>query len=179
MRRPAYVAIALALVSGVLAAVTLAGGAAADDDDHGGHRLHANLKGENEVPGPGAPGGASGFARVEIKPGHGTVCFNLRWEEISPPTAAHIHAGTEAEAGPIVVGLFMTSESPDQPPTLPDTITAVKGCSHHVTLPPDAPFDSPEALLRNIVRNPHQYYVNVHTLDFPAGAIRGQLKKSH
>src|SRR5918998_4122451 len=102
MRRPAYVAIALALVSGVLAAVTLAGGAAADDDDHGGHRLHANLKGENEVPGPGAPGGASGFARVEIKPGHGTVCFNLRWEEISPPTAAHIHAGTEAEAGPIV-----------------------------------------------------------------------------
>jgi CHRD domain len=177
MSRRAVTALAAALVVGLLAAVAVAGGASAGDGD--GRRLHANLKGENEVPGPGAPGGASGFARVEVKPGHGTVCFNLRWEEISPPTAAHIHFGTADVAGPIVVGLFMSSESPDQPPTLPDTITGVKGCSHHVTIPPDAPFDSAKDLLRNIVANPHEYYVNVHTLDFPGGAIRGQLKTSH
>ena len=32
-------------------------------------------------------------------------------------------------------------------------------------------------VVKDILQNPGNYYVNVHTSDFPAGAIRGQLSK--
>lgn len=176
MRRRVLSAVAVGVVAAVIAMLGLAGGAVADDDngDHHG-RLVAHLTGEAEVPGPGDPDG-SGSARVEVKPQHGAVCFQLRWEDIDAPTAAHIHFGPPDVAGPIVVTFFMTSASPDQPPTLPETITGVSGCTEEVALPEGAPFDSATALLRNIKRHPRQYYVNIHNLAFPAGAIRGQLR---
>jgi hypothetical protein len=162
------------LVLAAAATLAFTGGAAADGNDHGSGHLSARLTGEKEVPGPGDPDG-SGWARVDVRPQRGEVCFEVAWEDISAPTAAHIHFGTRDVAGPVVVGLFMTSESPDQPPTLPETITAVAGCSDEVTVPEGAPFDSPKDLLRAIDRHPSRYYVNVHNLDYPAGAIRGQL----
>ena len=175
MRRKLAGALALALAAGLLASLAPLG-AARERDDARGARLEARLTGEREVPGPGDPDG-SGRAWVSIHPGRGEVCFRVGWKRIAAPTAAHIHVGTPDVAGPIVVGLFMTSEAPDQPPTLPETIHAVKGCTDEVVVPEDAPFASPEALLRNIARRPWRYYVNVHNLDFPAGAIRGQLHR--
>ena len=176
MRRRVASGVAVGIVAAVIGMVGLGGGAVADDDNGDDHRrLVAHLTGEAEVPGPGDPDG-SGSARVEIKPQQGEVCFQLRWEDIDAPTAAHIHFGPPDVAGPVVVTLFMTSASPDQPPTLPETITSVGGCTEEVTVPEGAPFDSATALLRNIKRHPRQYYVNVHNVAFPAGAIRGQLR---
>jgi hypothetical protein len=91
--------------------------------------------------------------------GDSRVCFALHWRHISAPVAAHIHAGGPEEAGPIVVGLFM-SEAP-----LPATLRSVAGC-----------VQADRQLVKKIKRHPGQYYVNIHTPDFPAGAVRGQLR---
>jgi hypothetical protein len=174
MRRRVLSPVAIGVLAAAIAMLGLAGGAVADNgDDH--ERLVAHLTGEAEVPGPGDPDG-SGSAEVEVKPQQGTVCFDLSWEDIDAPTAAHIHFGPPDVAGPVVVTFFMTSAAPDQPPTLPETITGVSGCTEEVTVPEDAPFDSATALLRNIKDHPGEYYVNIHNLPFPDGAIRGQLR---
>ena len=50
---------------------------------------------------------------------------------------------------------------------LPATLSAAGGCVSGAD--PD--------LTRDIRRHPSRYYVNVHTADFPDGAIRGQLRR--
>jgi hypothetical protein len=56
--------------------------------------------------------------------------------------------------GDIVVGL-----------TPPDGTGRAVGCASGLN--PD--------LLRDLKQNPEFFYVNVHTIPFPAGAVRGQL----
>jgi CHRD domain-containing protein len=70
-----------------------------------------------------------------------------------PASAAHIHAGAAGIAGSVVVTL-----------TAPDGSGTSSGCVK-VARP----------LVDAILANPAGYYVNVHTTDFPDGAIRGQL----
>jgi CHRD domain len=120
------------------------------------NRLSAFLSGAKEVPGPGDP---DGRGRADIQLGAGRLCFSVTWRGIETPTAAHIHAGTRQEAGPVVVLLF------DAPSGLPTTVDRVGGC-----------VEVERDLLRNIRRMPADYYVNVHNEEFPAGAIRGQLQ---
>ena len=67
-----------------------------------------------------------------------------------------IHHGV---AGDIVVALTAPEEIADTGIGLAD------GCVK----------DQAKSVLRDIKRNPDQYYVNVHTTDFPGGAVRGQL----
>ncbi len=170
MRNKAMAAVAFALVAG-LAVFALVGGAAAQGSGSERH-LRANMTGAKEVPGPGDDDGW-GRANIWVFPSKGKVCFRERWANIEAPTASHIHAGARGVAGDIVVTLFMSSASPAEPPTLPDTLTGVQGCSDMVAVPEG--FDNATQLLRNIKHHPGRYYVNVHNLDFPAGAIRGQL----
>jgi hypothetical protein len=85
---------------------------------------------------------------------------------IEAPTRAHIHDGPRGVAGPIVVTLFEGGTDPDFIP-LPDSISAVEGCVS----------GQERALLRDIRDNPREFYVNIHNEDFPAGAIRGQLRR--
>ena len=118
--------------------------------------LTAHLTGEQEVPGPADE---DGFGFAEIRLGDNQVCFKLSWRNIDPPTMSHIHVAPKGVAGPIVVPLFVA----DVP--LPATINSVGGC---------APADP--ALIHAIATNPSGYYVNIHNVAFPAGAIRGQLK---
>ena len=140
------------LATALIAALALTVAALADN---GGRPFATSLTGAAEVPGPGDPDG-SGTASLTLNIGQGEVCFDLTASNIAlPAIAAHIHVGNASTAGPVVVGL-----------TPPDATGSSSGC---VSADP--------ALLKNIVQNPEQYYVNVHTTEFPAGAVRGQLGK--
>ena len=120
----------------------------------GGRPLAATLSGANEVPGPGDPDG-TGAARITLNQGRGTVCWSIHVENITlPAAAAHIHRGPAGVPGPVVVGL-----------SAPDASGNSSGCLSGVD----------RALIKEIRKNPSQFYVNVHTSDFPAGAVRGQL----
>jgi hypothetical protein len=122
----------------------------------GGRPFTTTLTGAAEVPGPGDPDG-SGTARVALNPGQGEVCFTITVANITlPATAAHIHEAPVGVAGPIVVTLA--------PPDASGTVT---GCASDV--------DQEE--IKEIIQHPEEYYVNVHTTDYPAGAVRGQLSK--
>ncbi|MBA2360960.1 MAG: CHRD domain-containing protein [Actinobacteria bacterium] len=85
------------------------------------------------------------------------MCFELSVSNITlPATGAHIHVGTVTKNGPVVVPL-----------TPPDESGTSSGC---VTADCE--------LIKAIMQNPENYYVNVHTQPlYGAGAVRGQLSK--
>jgi hypothetical protein len=115
-----------------------------------GRKLSTVLTGAAEV-GGGDPDG-TGTATLRVNPGTGEICYTITVANLDPVTAAHIHNAPAGVNGPIVV------------PLTPPTSGSVTDCA---TADP--------ALARDIVQNPENYYVNVHTTVFPGGAIRGQL----
>jgi CHRD domain-containing protein len=124
--------------------------------DDGGRKFTVFLTGAEEAPGPGDPDGI-GLAVLRLNPGTEQVCFDITVENITlPATGAHIHEAPAGSPGPIVVPL-----------TAPDETGHSSGCVQ---------VDREEIL--EIIRDPEEYYVNVHTLpDFGAGAVRGQLSR--
>ena len=131
-------------------AALIAGAATAAD---GGRKLQTNLTGAAEIPGPGDPDG-TGTAQITVNPGQKQVCYKLRVSNIAPATAAHIHEAAPTAAGPVVVTLGAPTSGTSS------------GC---VTVT--------RALALEILKDPSDYYVNVHNAAFPAGAARGQLAK--
>ncbi len=115
--------------------------------------LAVTLTGLQEVPGPGDPDG-TGTARIRVNPGDGELCWDLYVREIGPATAAHIHRGAAGAAGPPAVTL-----------TTPDAAGRSQGC-----------VSVEQGLAREIAWRGHEFYVNVHNAEYPAGAIRGQLR---
>lgn len=121
----------------------------------GGRPFATELSGANEVPGPGDPDG-SGSISLTLNQGRGEICYTLTVADIMlPATGAHIHKGTSDVAGPVEVAL-----------TAPDASGESSGC---------VSVDAEE--IKEIRQHPEEYYVNVHTSDYPAGAVRGQLSK--
>lgn len=119
----------------------------------GGRPFTVQMTGAAERPGPGDPDG-SGTARFMLNYGQGRLCYELTVQNIAPATAAHIHVAPVTDPGPVVVPLAA--------PTAGDSA----GCA-----------DVDRALIKAMIQNPGNYYVNVHNGDFPAGAVRGQLSK--
>lgn len=100
----------------------------------------------------GDPDGSGGF-RVTLDPETHDFCYTLWAVKIGKPTAAHLHAGATGADGAAVVTLDITGKGDEQ------CIAIAK--------------DKAQAL----IDNPAGFYVDVHTADFPDGAIRGQLAR--
>ncbi|HEV7861437.1 MAG TPA: CHRD domain-containing protein [Acidimicrobiia bacterium] len=115
-----------------------------------GASLRANLSGDEEVPGPGAPN-AVGIANVFVDTGNGRLCYRLGYDGINRPSAAHIHRGGPGQEGPPVIDLH-------------PEVNGDEGC---VGADPTA--------LRNVQDHPEAFYLNLHTPEYPDGAMRGQL----
>ena len=114
-------------------------------------KFSAKLSGDNEVPDADPDG--SGTAAVKVR---GTeVCFDLKWSGFEA-IMSHIHKGAAGTNGGVLVPFF-TSESPLDANSKSGCVTAK------------------ESLVKAIAANPSNYYVNVHSPEFPKGAARGQL----
>jgi hypothetical protein len=120
------------------------------------------LFGREEFPGPGDPDGIGG-ARVTINPTDDEVCVSIGVAFIQPATMAHIHRGARGTAGPVVVD-FTSLLIPAASLPVPGT-SVFQGC-----------VDATSAIIDEILANPSGFYVNVHNAQFPAGAVRGQMR---
>jgi hypothetical protein len=122
--------------------------------------LTAELSGDQEVPTPNGPavGDKDGKATALVEVKGDRVIFALQWKGIGAPTLGHIHEGAVGVNGGVKVPLFTTA--------MPETVSAAAGALE-VT---DA------KLVQDIRTNPAGFYVNLHTAEFPGGAVRGQLK---
>jgi hypothetical protein len=137
--------------------------AAAAPVAEGGRKFVKALTGQAELDGGrlSADMDGRGTAHVFVNVGQQRVCWNLTdLANLDPLVGAHIHQGPINGQGGIRVNFFTAPQTVD----LEDCVSAGET--------PNA-FD--RARLIDIVKNPQNYYVNIHTTAFTGGAIRGQL----
>jgi hypothetical protein len=136
----------IALTAVIAAGLVLAAVATAK----GSNRLHAQLRGTNEV--PSAPASNRGSVEVTLKRAAGKVCWEFTITKIDgKPTAAHIHKGKPGISGPVYIALGTTFKR--------------QGCT-----------TAPKTKINAVAARPSAFYVNVHNAKHLGGAMRGQLK---
>jgi hypothetical protein len=149
------------LLSAVASAGLIASAAFAQPVLEGGKRFTTELTGEAEISNTtGLPNAgdlqATGTAKITVNPGQRRVCWEITTGNFSTGTTsivgAHIHEAPAGSNGGIVVHLTAAIN------------TTTTGCA-----------DVTRALADEIRKSPQNFYVNVHTNLFTAGAIRGQL----
>lgn len=103
---------------------------------------------------PGDPDG-QGAAELQSGSGDGSVCFGIEVSRVAaPPVAAHVHRAPRGETGAIVATL-----------ETPNAEGLASGCINVGADVRDA-----------IGADPAAYYVDIHTSEYPDGAVRGQLE---
>jgi hypothetical protein len=132
------------------------------DPTGGATFLAAVLDGRNEVPVAGGPAvdDPDGQAIEVLRVKGNQISFAIKWRNLGPIVAGHIHAGASGVNGPVQVPFFGAGLSD---PGLEATVGSVTV--------------SDPALLTNLTTNPGNFYANLHTSEFPGGAVRGQLHK--
>ncbi|MFI0355457.1 CHRD domain-containing protein [Actinomadura sp. 9N407] len=122
--------------------------------------LQAVSDGAQEVPaGDGKPtGDPNGRATAFARSHDAMVSWSFTWSGIASPTVGHIHRGTKGVNGPVAADLFSA------PGGLPTGITGLAGMSQVGPV-----------TAQRIMNDPGGYYTNLHTAEFPGGAVRGQL----
>lgn len=124
--------------------------------DQAGH-FTVQLTGR-EVPGGGDPAGQSS-GRLDLNEQQQTACFTVDWKGLKGEvTALHLHVAARGSEGPHWIDFFN-----DQRFTGADGESS--GC---------IPVAGEK--IREVIDNPTNYYLNIHSTAFIKGAVRGQLK---
>lgn len=130
----------------------------------------------------GGEPGATGTWQLRADRDLDLICYSIELDGVSgdyqspASTATHIHEGVPGEAGPARVA-FADPEPVDA--SDPDGIRRSSGCvDAGATSFPDGEMDPDPGLAFSVAAledDPSDYYVDTHTVDFPAGAVRGQV----
>jgi hypothetical protein len=110
--------------------------------------------------------GATGFATFTLND-DGTLGYRITAKNVENVTQAHVHGqAPKGETAGVVAFLLKFA----------DSVSGPAGDAE------DGPVDvsgtvTGENLVSAIVENPELYYVNLHTVQNPAGEIRGQLRR--
>ena len=149
-------------------------------------QFHADFSGFNEVGALNAESGAI------LSPGHGTLelhldrvnqtlSFVLTYSDLSAPvTQSHIHFGKKHMAGGVMV--FFCSNLASAPagtqpcPASGGTVTGTLSAVNVLALAgQNVPAGDFQALVDAL--ESHTAYANIHTKTFPAGEIRGEVRR--
>jgi hypothetical protein len=110
------------------------------------------MTGPEVVPGPGDTDGTGTF-KVTIDNSSNQLCYELAWQNVDQPDAAHIHVGDPNQAGQIMVDLDLPTNGP-------------KACM---------PVDSTS--VGHMTGGAKSHYVDLHNAPHPDGSVRGQLQR--
>jgi hypothetical protein len=118
---------------------------------------------------PGADGATksrgSGSATVTYNAAADDFTYTLSWTNLTgDATMAHIHHGATGVSGPILIPFFMT--------TLPASDT-ISGTLTQADVTPADGISTVAQVAQAIEAG--DAYVNIHTAQYPAGELRGQL----
>lgn len=141
-----------------------------DDDSSSNDEWNADLQGSEEVPERSTD--ASGDFTAEVSGDEDSVAYDLNVFDGEDITMAHLHCAPRGENGPIVVTLFHDEDGVDvdgnlSDGTFDDDDVEATGANC------DNPIYDLEDLMREVEDG--NIYVNVHSKEYPAGEIRGQV----
>jgi hypothetical protein len=139
--------------------------------------ISATLKGFDEVPSKSTTG--QGTFRATIDETAQTITFTLTFSGLSgPPIASHIHFAQKDVNGGIQVFFCDGAGHTACPTGTSGTITGTVTAADVIATAPDQGIEAGQfdKLVHAILAG--KTYVNIHTVQFPGGEIRGQIKKS-
>lgn len=134
------------------------------------HVFGAKPEGKQEV--PMVETDASGKGSFKVFEDERKIKFDVKAKNIEGITAAHLHCGAKGENGPVVVDLFSNTEGIDANSKfadgtidIDDISAAGASCSPNIFT------------MTHLVQAMREgrIYLNIHTVQYPNGEIRGQL----
>jgi hypothetical protein len=144
------------------------------------HNYRTHLTGDEEVPPNDSKG--QGQAIFQVSPDGASVSFRLIASNIQNITQAHIHCGAAGVNGPVVVWLYPAPPGPRSLQLIPGRHNGVLSTGEFtnadvIARPSSAACPGGVATLDDVLAKIRagEAYVNVHTLQFPPGEIRGQI----
>jgi len=130
----------------------------------------ARLLGDNEVP----PNNTNGAATFHMTVGT-TITFTLTFSNLSAnPTVAHLHFGQNRVSGGVMIFLCGGGGQPACPTSTSGTITGTITAAN-VTGPTAQGITAGDLTSALEAVRDGESYCNMHTPNFPAGEIRGQV----